>query len=178
MRKYRSQVVRNTARSFGEIQLTMFEKYRKSRSDSDFLWHTRRGGAEQELHIQVVGWTWQCLKYGPITQGRCIYSETGLCCMIYLACLYFLKVWRVTKIEPVCRSVGDGSHYFRSISWLFTRENLHKGPLSNSPMSGNITLALDKVLHTTAIFSQKNGILTDFCHKMWIPLQSSQSRTQ
>ena len=69
----------------------------------------------------------------------------SLCCMTYNVCLYFLKVWRVTKIEPVCRSVGDGSHYFRSISWLFTRENLHKGPLSNSPMSGNITLAVDKV---------------------------------
>ena len=44
----------------------------------------------------------------------------------------------------VRQSVGDGSHYFRSISRLFTRENLPKGPLSNSPMSGNITLARTK----------------------------------
>ena len=43
------------------------------------------------------------------------------------------------------QSVGDGSHYFRSISRLFTREDLRKGPLSNSPTQGNVTLAVDKV---------------------------------
>ena len=41
-RKYRSQVVRNTLRTFGEIHLTMFEKYSKNRSDPDFLWQTDR----------------------------------------------------------------------------------------------------------------------------------------
>ena len=34
--KYRSWVVRNTVRSFGEIHLTKFEKYSKNRSDPDF----------------------------------------------------------------------------------------------------------------------------------------------
>ena len=43
------------------------------------------------------------------------------------------------------QSVGDGSHYFRSISRLFTRKDLRKGPLSNSPTQGNVTLAVDKV---------------------------------
>ena len=65
----------------------------------------------------------------------------------------------MTKIEPVVRqSVDDGSHYFRSISRLFTRENLHKGPLSNSPMWGNVTLAVvDKV-------SQEANISKQYCH--------------
>ena len=36
IRTYQSQVVRNTVRIFGEIQLTMLEKYSKRRSDPDF----------------------------------------------------------------------------------------------------------------------------------------------
>ena len=36
-RKYQNHVVRNTVRSFGQIQLTIFEKYSKRRSDPD-LW--------------------------------------------------------------------------------------------------------------------------------------------
>ena len=35
-RKYRSQEARNTVRSFGQIQLTMFEKYIKRRCDLEF----------------------------------------------------------------------------------------------------------------------------------------------
>ena len=42
IRKYRSKVVRNTVRSFQEIQLTMFEKYSKRRIDPDFLWRGQR----------------------------------------------------------------------------------------------------------------------------------------
>ena len=34
--KYRKLEGRNTVRSFGQIQLTMFEKYSKSRRDQDF----------------------------------------------------------------------------------------------------------------------------------------------
>ena len=36
VRKYLCQVVRNTVRSLGGIQLTMFEKYTKRRNASDF----------------------------------------------------------------------------------------------------------------------------------------------
>ena len=56
-RKYRSQLVRNTVRSFGEIHLTMFEQYSKKRIDPDFLWHGQR--TCRALGILVVGYiTW------------------------------------------------------------------------------------------------------------------------
>ena len=72
--------------------------------------------------------------------------------MFLLFVCFYLHVWRATKIELLLRqSVGDGSHYFRSISRLFTRENLHEGPLSNSPTSGNVTLAVDKVWEEATI---------------------------
>ena len=45
-----SQVVRNTVRSFGEINLTMFEKYNKRRSDPVTV-----KDRVQELGILVVG---------------------------------------------------------------------------------------------------------------------------
>ena len=35
--KYRNQVVRNTVRSFGEIHLSMFEKYSNRRGEPYFL---------------------------------------------------------------------------------------------------------------------------------------------
>ena len=55
-RKYWSQVVRNTAWSFGEIQLTMFEKYREKKWTGFFV-------TEEELRILVVGWKALVFKY-------------------------------------------------------------------------------------------------------------------
>ena len=42
--------LRNTVRNFGEMQLTMFEKYMKQRSCPDFC-----DEEEEELRILVVG---------------------------------------------------------------------------------------------------------------------------
>ena len=50
--KYQSQVVIDIVKSFGEDQMTMFEKYIKRRSDPDFCDGQREG---EELRILVVG---------------------------------------------------------------------------------------------------------------------------
>ena len=63
-RKYRSQVVRNTVWSFGEIHLTKFEKYSKNRSDPDFLWRGQRrteedrgiGHSSKLMSCTVASW--------------------------------------------------------------------------------------------------------------------------
>ena len=57
--KYWSKVVRNPVRSFEEIQLTMFEKYSKHRSDPDSWWRTESRSREAIAYSSRLSvWIW------------------------------------------------------------------------------------------------------------------------
>ena len=64
-----SQVVGNTVRRFGEIQLTIFEKYSKKRVDPHFLWLTKSSSSSRKRITNSDSWIWKhvvgmiCFRY-------------------------------------------------------------------------------------------------------------------
>ena len=109
VRKYQSQVVRNTVKSFGEIQLTMFGKHNKRKKQMRncviYSWPT----VDQLLDIwgkvcddvsdavcgNVCGDVWLCMTmYGVICYNICHNNVCGdVLCMWLCMAIYGSAIW-------------------------------------------------------------------------------------
>ena len=158
IRIYRSQEVRNTVISFGEISLTMFEKYRKRRGDPDFF----RQHCCLSIHKSKLQWDEQaCLDFlwQERTQCRNCVSRSWIknfqFCMsiwcnsiwlcveahrrkvpdlgsISLFSIHEQSVWSVSQFKrAVKRSSGAGWKYEAVPSWNFQHETHRNASPSN-----------------------------------------------